>query len=47
MCGGKLSPNGAGLFEEDRDVVGNWNIRLRALSVPQKPANDKGLKGWS
>ena len=40
ICGGRLSPNGhRGLkcsncgFEADRDVVGSWNIRLRALRM--------------
>ncbi|WP_175059785.1 RNA-guided endonuclease TnpB family protein [Thermococcus sp. 2319x1] len=39
ICGGKLSPNGCRVlkckcgFEADRDVVGSWNIRLRALKV--------------
>ncbi|RLF79185.1 transposase [Thermococci archaeon] len=40
VCGGKLSPNGGRVlkcskcgFEADRDVVGSWNIRLRALKM--------------
>ena len=39
ICGGKLSPNGRRVlkcecgFEADRDVVGSWNIRLRALKM--------------
>ncbi len=40
VCGGKLSPNGRRVlkcpncgFEADRDVVGSWNIRLRALKM--------------
>ncbi|ACS91088.1 MAG TPA: IS200/IS605 family element transposase accessory protein TnpB [Thermococcaceae archaeon] len=40
ICGGKLSPNGHRVlkcsncgFEADRDVVGSWNIRLRALKM--------------
>ncbi len=40
VCGGKLSPNGHRVlkcsncgFEADRDVVGSWNIRLRALKM--------------
>jgi len=48
VCGGKASPNGHRIvkcsncgFEADRDVVGSWNIRLKALkmwgvSVPPK-----------
>ncbi|WP_143592418.1 zinc ribbon domain-containing protein, partial [Thermococcus litoralis] len=37
VCGGNLSPNGHRVlkcecgFEADRDVVGSWNISLRAL----------------
>ncbi|WP_456394434.1 RNA-guided endonuclease InsQ/TnpB family protein [Thermococcus sp.] len=39
ICGEKLSPNGHRVlsckcgFEADRDVVGSWNIRLRALKM--------------
>jgi len=40
ICGGKLSPNGYRIlkcsncgFEADRDVIGSWNIRLRALKM--------------
>jgi len=40
ICGRKLSPNGGRVlkclncgFEADRDVVGSWNIRLRALKM--------------
>ena len=40
ICGGKLSPNGHRVlkcsncgFEADRDVVGSWNIHLRALKM--------------
>ncbi len=40
ICGGKLSPNGHRVlkcsncgFEADRDVVGSWNIRLKALKM--------------
>ncbi|MBP1912839.1 RNA-guided endonuclease InsQ/TnpB family protein [Thermococcus stetteri] len=40
VCGGKLSPNGHRVmkcsncgFEADRDVVGSWNISLRALKM--------------
>ncbi|AFK22581.1 RNA-guided endonuclease TnpB family protein [Pyrococcus sp. ST04] len=40
VCGGKLSPNGHRVlkcsncgFEADRDVVGSWNIRLKALKM--------------
>ncbi len=40
VCGGKLSPNGHRIlkcsncgFEADRDVVGSWNISLRALKM--------------
>ncbi|WP_148882987.1 RNA-guided endonuclease InsQ/TnpB family protein [Thermococcus aciditolerans] len=40
VCGGKLSLNGGRVlkcsncgFEADRDVVGSWNIRLRALKM--------------
>ncbi|MCD6559412.1 MAG: transposase, partial [Palaeococcus sp.] len=47
VCGEKLSPNGHRVlkcskcgFEADRDVVGSWNIRSRALKmwgVPVSP----------
>ncbi|HIP25615.1 MAG TPA: hypothetical protein EYG81_04060 [Archaeoglobus profundus] len=53
ICGGKLIPNGYRVlhcencgFESDRDIVGSWNIRLRALKMwgvsvpPRKPANE-------
>ncbi|MCD6523928.1 MAG: transposase, partial [Thermococcus sp.] len=40
VCGGELSPNGHRVlkcsncgFEADRDVVGSWNVRLRALKM--------------
>jgi len=40
ICGEKLSPNGHRVlkcskcgFEADRDVVGSWNIRLKALKM--------------
>ncbi|NJE61230.1 RNA-guided endonuclease TnpB family protein [Thermococcus sp. 21S7] len=40
VCGGKLSPNGGRVlkcsncgFEADRDVVGSWNVRLKALKM--------------
>ncbi|WP_042698286.1 RNA-guided endonuclease InsQ/TnpB family protein [Thermococcus sp. PK] len=39
ICGGKLVPNGHRVlkcecgFEADRDVVGSWNIRLKALKM--------------
>jgi putative transposase len=40
ICGSKLSPNGHRVlkcsncgFEADRDVVGSWNIRLKALKM--------------
>jgi len=39
ICGGKLSPNGHRILrcgcglEADRDVVGSWNIRLKALKM--------------
>ncbi|NJE05734.1 transposase [Thermococcus sp. M36] len=40
VCGGELSPNGHRVlkcpkcgFEADRDVVGSWNISLRALEM--------------
>ncbi|WP_175060081.1 RNA-guided endonuclease TnpB family protein [Thermococcus sp. 2319x1] len=57
VCGEKLSPNGCRVlkclncgFEADRDVVGSWNIRLRALkmwgvSVPPESQPMK-LGGW-
>ncbi|ASI98140.1 RNA-guided endonuclease InsQ/TnpB family protein [Thermococcus celer] len=56
VCGGKLSPNGyRGVkcecgFEADRDVVGSWNIRLRALkmwgvSVPPE-SHPMKMGGW-
>ncbi len=58
ICGGKLSPNGqhrvleckrCGLIA-DRDVVGSWNIRLRALkmwgvSVPPE-SHPMKPRGW-
>jgi len=55
ICGGKLSPNGYRVlkcscgFEADRDVVGSWNIRLRALKMwgasvpPESPTMKKGV----
>lgn len=57
VCGGKLSPNGYRRvkclecgFEADRDVVGSWNIRLRALkmwgvSVPPE-SHPMKMGGW-
>ena len=57
ICGGKLSPNGHRVlkcsncgFEADRDVVGSWNIRLKALemwgvSVPPESQPMK-MGGW-
>ena len=46
ICGGKLSPNGHRVlkcsncgFEADRDVVGSWNIRLRALKMWEVPVS--------
>ncbi|ANF23410.1 RNA-guided endonuclease InsQ/TnpB family protein [Thermococcus piezophilus] len=56
ICGGKLSPNGHRVlkcsncgFESDRDAVGSWNIRLKALkmwgvSVP--PERQPMSRGW-
>ncbi|ASI99764.1 RNA-guided endonuclease InsQ/TnpB family protein [Thermococcus celer] len=56
VCGGKLSPNGYRRvkcecgFEADRDVVGSWNIRLRALKmwgVPVPPeSHPMKMGGW-
>ncbi|USG99167.1 transposase [Thermococcus argininiproducens] len=56
ICGGKLSPNGHRVlkcskcgFEADRDVVGSWNIRLRALKMwgvsvpPESPTMKMGV----
>ncbi|NJE62103.1 RNA-guided endonuclease TnpB family protein [Thermococcus sp. 21S7] len=56
VCGGKLSPNGGRVvkcsncgFEADRDVVGSWNIRLKALKMwgvtvpPESPTMKKGV----
>ena len=55
ICGGKLSPNGHRVlkckcgFEADRDVVGSWNIRLRALKMwgvsvpPESPTMKTGV----
>ncbi|HII66567.1 MAG TPA: IS200/IS605 family element transposase accessory protein TnpB [Thermococcaceae archaeon] len=56
ICGGKLSPNGHRVlkcrcgFEADRDVVGSWNIRLKALkmwgvSVPPE-SHPMKMGGW-
>jgi len=56
ICGGKLSPNGYRVlrckcgFEADRDVIGSWNIRIRALkmwgvSVPPESLPMKGEGG--
>ncbi|AAL81139.1 transposase [Pyrococcus furiosus DSM 3638] len=56
ICGGKLSPNGHRVlkckcgFEADRDVVGSWNVRLKALKMwgvtvpPESHPMKKG--GW-
>ncbi|WP_148882044.1 RNA-guided endonuclease InsQ/TnpB family protein [Thermococcus aciditolerans] len=56
VCGDKLSPNGGRVlkcskcgFEADRDVVGSWNIRLRALKMwgvpvpPESPTMKTGV----
>ena len=56
ICGAKLSPNGHRVlrcpncgFEADRDVVGSWNISLRALKMwgvsvpPESPAMKMGV----
>ncbi|NJE60963.1 IS607 family transposase [Thermococcus sp. 21S7] len=56
VCGGKLSPNGGRVvkcsncgFEADRDVVGSWNVRLRALKMwgvtvpPESPTMKLGV----
>ncbi|ACS90787.1 MAG: IS200/IS605 family element transposase accessory protein TnpB [Thermococcus sp.] len=62
VCGEKLSPNGHRVlkclncgFEADRDVVGSWNVRLRALkmwgvsvppeSPPMKMGGGKASRG--
>ncbi|MCD6189712.1 MAG: transposase, partial [Thermococcus sp.] len=55
ICGRKLSPNGHRIvkcsncgLEADRDVVGSWNIRLRALKMwgvsvpPESPPMNTG-----
>ncbi len=59
VCGAKLSPNGHRVlkckcgFEADRDVVGSWNISLRALEMwgvtipPRKPADEQRVEGYS
>jgi len=57
VCGEKLSPNGHRVlkclncgFEADRDVVGSWNVRLRALKMwgvtvpPESPPMTRGGK---
>jgi len=56
VCGVKLSSNGHRVlkckcgFEADRDVVGSWNVRLRALKMwgvsvpPESPTMKMG--GW-
>ncbi len=55
VCGGKLSPNGHRIlkckcgFEADRDIIGSWNIRLRALKmwgVPVPPESQPMSRGW-
>ncbi|MPW40159.1 IS200/IS605 family element transposase accessory protein TnpB, partial [Thermococcus sp. 101 C5] len=56
ICGGKLSPNGYRVlkcecgFEADRDVVGSWNIRLKALKMwgVSVPPESQPMKtgGW-
>jgi len=56
ICGGKLSPNGHRVlkcecgFEADRDVVGSWNIRLKALKMwgVSVPPESQPMKtgGW-
>lgn len=57
VCGGKLSPNGGRVlkcpkcgFEADRDVVGSWNVRLRALKMwgVSVPPESRPMKtgGW-
>ncbi|KUH33780.1 transposase [Thermococcus celericrescens] len=56
ICGEKLSPKGHRVlkcpkcgFEADRDVVGSWNIRLRALKMwgvtvpPESPTMKMGV----
>lgn len=56
ICGEKLSPNGHRVlkcsncgFEADRDVIGSWNIRLRALKMwgvfvpPESPTMKVGV----
>ena len=52
ICGERLSPNGHRILKcencglsADRDIIGSWNIRLKALrmwgvTVPQKPSNE-------
>ena len=51
VCGGELSPNGHRVlkckkcgFEADRDVVGSWNIRLRALKMWEFPFPPKAFQ---
>ncbi|MBC7093998.1 transposase [Thermococcus sp.] len=57
VCGCRLSPNGHRVlkcsncgFEADRDVVGSWNIRLKALKmwgVPVPPESQPmKMGGW-
>ncbi|MDK2784094.1 MAG: putative transposase, partial [Thermococcaceae archaeon] len=56
ICGGKLGPNGHRVlkcrcgFEADRDVVGSWNIRLKALKMwgVSVPPESQPMKtgGW-
>ncbi|AEK71995.1 IS element ISTsi1 orfB, putative trasposase [Thermococcus sp. 4557] len=56
ICGEKLSPNGHRVlkcsncgFEANRDVVGSWNVRLRALKMwgvtvpPESPTMKTGV----
>jgi len=56
ICGVRLSPNGHRIlrcecgFEADRDVVGSWNIRLKALKMwgASVPPESQPMKegGW-
>jgi len=57
ICGRKLSPNGHRVlkcskcgFEADRDAIGSWNIRLRALKMWGAPVSPESqpmkMGGW-
>jgi len=58
ICGGRLSPNGHRIlkcencgFEADRDIIGSWNIRLKALKMwgsraPESQPMKAHAGGW-